>query len=1326
MNFLKSRIFKVIIIFASLFFTLGFYYTFHLPQLKKWAIVKIYDISKAQLPFVILTESIDVNLFPFGVIARNIKATPKKELNDKITNINIKEVHIYLSYIDLIVGDLKFSAIKFIDPKINIILKEKDLWQKTPKTQTNNAFPFDYKQIDQLPLGRIEIQNMWLLVKIDRLNHSLFTKNLNLVLQKQTDSLFFDLSVPHLNIKKNKQKNKLNLSFSTRFLINNESLLLTNLSIKEKHIEFKSNGKISGDFLHSKISSFKVKSNLNANLSHLEQIKNYINQDIQLPKLTGKISLNTLVDNQSLNKGRIKFEFGSKKVAVNNFIIGDLHTDGTLNRYSKNKFEVNLKKLKLKNSSGHITLDKFNLNIAEKTNFSTDLVIHDLELKQLLKNLTVGEIPLHLDISGKAKCDGEIVPNLLIKCEPTLTAENLSVHSGEPDKFAIVDVETLDANGSVTINNQQVEYKAKLKLPTAQGASHGVISYKKGFNIHYEGTNVNFKDIKNLAQLKFEGAADVKGRTWGNTSFGRIQLKAKSKNLWLEDYKLGDSSFSLGYKAGTLNIKNIKGKIKSSQYTGDVSIFLKNSTIKVHGYSPFLDASDLKSVFDRKVDLPFSVSGTGSATLNVFGPLQFNRLSYDLDSSFYRGQVAKESFDVTRFQVVSKKGFVKSKSIYLKKGSGTIRMSGTANPDGQIKLLISGNQLFLKEFEHVNQLGININGNLNFTSQLTGHILSPDSKSKGILSNVYFDNEPLLDSFFQLELNNKRIAGSNSIFGNKIISKFNIPKVDNEPFFFQLKTNNFNFLNFFSIFNNSELRKFYDSKLNANINLYSKSGDPWESNGFLNINDIFVERGNKTLKSHSPLLIEFENGKAKAAEFEVLGGNSFVKFKLLNFEKSSFNTETTGNIDLSLITLLTPLDELKGPMSFSLKTSGPALSPKILGSSYSKNAYVKFPGFNHPFEKINYDLLFNEKHLVLNSAMGQLAGGDFNASGRVQFKKFKNIPVNISGQINNTTLSVIDGIKVKGSGEVKFSGNWFPYELATNFIVDEGLIDMEFNSSGASKTPSYIRLLPQILTNDSFDPIHLNINAQFFNPIIVKNSQFDGRVTGQLNILGTPYSPLLTGNITATQGEINFRDNIFNISHANIIYNNSLPEQPSLDVVALTQFDDEDFTYDIKLTAQGVATKPEIQLSSQPPLQHNEIVSLLALGVSNTEIDKKNIDEQELANQTTYQIGSAILASPIGKQVKSKFGVDVQISSDIDDSNTSVPKFTLKKQLTKKFSAAASRTIEKAPKNDVKFKYNFNKNFSVIGLYDSVEEDSTDNVEKSNFGVDVEYKINFK
>ncbi|MEO0335117.1 MAG: translocation/assembly module TamB domain-containing protein, partial [Pseudomonadota bacterium] len=175
--------------------------------------------------------------------------------------------------------------------------------------------------------------------------------------------------------------------------------------------------------------------------------------------------------------------------------------------------------------------------------------------------------------------------------------------------------------------------------------------------------------------------------------------------------------------------------------------------------------------------------------------------------------------------------------------------------------------------------------------------------------------------------------------------------------------------------------------------------------------------------------------------------------------------------------------------------------------------------------------------------------------------------------------------------------------------------------------------------------------------------------------------------------------------------------------------------YDINLLAQGQSPNLNITLKSQPQLSEQQIISLLALGVTTatTAVNDDRLQsggsgDEAATGAIGTQIGAQILGRQIGKPLKDRLGIDMTISSSVNpDTNTSAPRVILSKQWTPKWETSASRTIEANPRSDFRLQYNVNDNLLFIGNWEGQENSVGDQIIQQNqIGVDLEFRKSFK
>jgi translocation and assembly module TamB len=533
----------------------------------------------------------------------------------------------------------------------------------------------------------------------------------------------------------------------------------------------------------------------------------------------------------------------------------------------------------------------------------------------------------------------------------------------------------------------------------------------------------------------------------------------------------------------------------------------------------------------------------------------------------------------------------------------------------------------------------------------------------------------------------------------------------------------------------------FNTSISGTANLSSAKGGFWTSSGTVELDEFVLRKGTKELSAQKPMRLFIHEGEIYSDNFACSSGDNYLKLDMVGLKKERLNASVNGKLDLSLLGLFTPfISDLRGNMALSMDLKGSLAKPQLSGSAYIDKGYAKFEDFVHPFSKVSADLLFNDNQILLNSVQGELAGGKFGGDGRITFAGDKR-PVDVKGTFSDVRLNIPDGFHSRGSGSVTISGNGFPYTLGINYTVTGGEIVYELGEdSSDSNTVKASAYLPKFLYQEAFHPFTFDVDVTLKNPVSVNNSLAQAQVNGHIAAKGTPDNLLLTGTLTPVPGgKFFFHDTPFEIGSAYIEYDGVPPSKPKVFLTAntrkteISQDDSSGQTrtsekqYDINLLVQGRGPLPEIVLSSQPPLPQQDIVSLLALGVTTGAMDEKRSSDFQAANSSAA-LGATLLQKAGGKRLKESLGVDVKVSSSQPTPETaSTPKVTLSKQWTPKFGASASSTLQANPTNDVKLEYKMNKNVSVIGSWDGREyvqgqQDAARNV----FGLDLEYKLQFK
>lgn len=1323
----------IAVLFAGFAFLIGFFHRYHLPRLKTWLLVEIEEQSKKHSPIRIFPAKLEINLFPPRLVLEDVKLLPQDDVAKKtLIEGHVQKVEVGVSWLALFSGKVRISSLRLEHPLLNLKLSD-ELWKGS------GAAPnFDFDILYLIPIDELEVDNLEVTADYPSRKTHLDLEKLSFSLTNRFRSLQLELQAPKLTLITENQKEPLTLAVETRMLLEEKELSITALKIKKQDSFLVGAGRIDGDFTKMKIEKSILNFRTSLFLPEIHDWVKAVDPTIKVPKLQGRVTLDLgVVMKENDTNPEFRYRLNTEKVSIDGYYLGEAKSEGT---FDQNHLES--KKVEIRQAAGFLELQDIRANFGKEPNLAAKVVVHKLDLNKALDSVKVHGVPVFMEMKGEAPCVATFKPAIDLQCLVQMKGEKLDLRADLKDKKSIIKVDSFAAEGKLKVDMKHVEYDANISAGAkSKGHSSGSIGYETGFKIAYEADDLFFADIADLVSLKIEGKAKIKGTTEGDSHAATLDMDIQGEDLWLENYRLGQATSNIRYKAGNLTFRQIQGSVLTTRYNGQLNINLLKDELSLQGQVPYADLEDIQQIFARYFILPVSVTGTGTADIKAHGPLQFNRLSYTLTSNFYRGTAAGESFDELVFNVAATQGLVTTERVNMMKGSSVITMNGRITPEGVMDSVIIGRALRLEQSESLERLGLNATGQLDFTMSLRGQLPKPKVELNGRLSKLVLADKAAEDSTFKLKVLNDRIEGGGNFIGGVVLADFIWPFDASGPFKLELETKKWNFTNLFSLLSETTRQRDFETALSAKVDLSSSSGGFWNSSGDVKISELMIRRGSLSLSSPQPIDLTFKSGVMNTNNFLIQGDSSFLKLTSEDSQQNKLNIQMNSKLDMALLTLFTPfLADMRGSLSSSIQITGAAMKPQFKGSAFIEKGFVRLKSFPHPFEEIRADLLLDHDLLSINSLRSEFASGQVTGDGRIQFVGLKSIPMDIRAQFQKVSLNIPDGVRTRGSGTVQIKGNYFPYDLAIQYDVNSGEFTREFTeATDATVTVLPSTYLPKFVSQDSFQPVNFDIDLQLRNPLAVKNSMVDALVSGQLKVQGSPDAPKLTGQLSAQRGgKLFFRGNTFDLIVTNMEYNNSPAENPKMYVNAQTRVTEsasEDSsrpqTYDIDMIAQGTAKVPKLTMTSQPPLSEPQIVSLLALGVTSSQTSTAGGFSDKNGNQGSIRIGSALIEKPLGKEIKNRLGLDFAITSSNSATDNS-QKVTLSKQLTPKITASASRSIGKSQSNSAKLEYQMNKNVSVVGSFEGQSDTSatqtTDKkpVDSSVLGLDLEYKLQFK
>ncbi len=1329
MKSLPRKFWIAIALLAGTGFLFGALVGFGVPKLKTYILLKTESFSQARLPLRILPKSIQFHLFPVAVSFGTLRVAPKEELQSLIDPFEIGEAEVQISLLKLLTGKLKINRLAIRKTKLKLRLPE------SKKTKSNKPLAGLFAALQSIPLQNLDIEDSDIKIYLPNPKTEISISGLLLNAEKYNDEVGLQVSADSIYLKDLVSKADLRIGTDCKIFLSPDKIIISHFNLVRGDSQFVINGTAQGDIEALQVREYDMKVHGNFNLESMSTwAAKALGKSNQFPKMSGAAELSADFKLRPGQTEEYKFNLKTENLKLRGYYFGSVQAKGSL----LNK-EVSIPSLLVKNDSYKVELQNLKVSLNDQIRMTATAKVSELSIFELFKNLGLKEIPLWLTASGELPCEAEIKPSFALKCAGSIQGNNLLLRPNLKTDRTIVKLASFSATGSLQVNTEAVSFDAHLSMPNSNGATQGRVSYDDGFHIKYQADKLDFKDVSNLSDLKIEGSSQINGETSGDSSAATMSLQMSGTDFWLSDFWLGSAKTNLSYAKGKLNFSNMSGHYNKSNYQADVVLNLIENQISVMGRSQKLDGADLLQIFGRKVKLPFAVTGTGSLQAKVWGPLQFNALSYDIKSQISRGSIWREPFEQFLFDLHSRDGEVETDRVQLVRGGQIINLSGVGHPDGNINVSAHAQNIKLEESPNFEDFGLSITSLAEFDLKLEGYVLKPDADLFGKLSKTSVADQPAGDSDFHIKFRENTIETQGHFLSDTVLTDLIIPLNANAPFALKLKTKEWNFAPLFASLKAVSAKRDFDSRLTSEVNLTAPNGGIWNSSGKIGVQKFELKRGALSMFAPKDVKIKVNEGQFRIENFNLAGQNTSLKISDATPPTDKIDWQINGKLDMSLISLLLPFfEELRGELSFACNIKANPSRVDLLGSAYIDHGFLKLFDFVHPFDEIKADILFNKKKVLINSIKGDFAGGQITGDGNLEFKSYHHLPFQINATLDKVSLKVPDGFLTKGDGKLTLSGTWFPFLLKGSYEVSDGLVSKEFGDNEDSTNAKFNQYLPKNISEENQSPLILDLDVNFNKGLPIRNSLMEGTLKGKMNIKGSPQKASLIGIVSAApESKVKFNERPFDVITANFTFDDTKEINPKLYLSARTHIDpstpnSKDIEYDINLLVQGTASKPVVVLTSLPALVQSDIISLLALGTLSTNASLNSNTSQQNGNPGFMLPSSILKQSPIGKGLKDRFDVDLQFTSGFDETeNVAVQKISLSGKLADKLGWVYNRSIGSRSDNEISLKYNLSKRFQVVGSFVNRQADETEiqqqKIDNPNvLGLDLEYRFQFK
>jgi translocation and assembly module TamB len=342
-----------------------------------------------------------------------------------------------------------------------------------------------------------------------------------------------------------------------------------------------------------------------------------------------------------------------------------------------------------------------------------------------------------------------------------------------------------------------------------------------------------------------------------------------------------------------------------------------------------------------------------------------------------------------------------------------------------------------------------------------------------------------------------------------------------------------------------------------------------------------------------------------------------------------------------------------------------------------------------------------------------MGGGTFSISGYAQLASLAIQDFSTKVSFENVSVRYPEGLSSTLSGALNYDGDTKAQSLTGDVTVKHALYDkrvdwksmlVDIGKGLYKKKKSDIGWIGET---------QINIRFHGNNNILLQNNLAKMSIGIDVFLRGTVNQPQLLGRVEAVKGTVYFRNNEFKIVHASADFVDPNRLNPVLDIQAEIVVRQ----YLVTLAITGAADRAIVVLLSQPSLPDADIVALLAVGKTSTELKGK---ENDVGMSEAYYFATGQLQDIVESRARSLTGLDrFQVDPYVNKGDVTVPRVTVGKEIVqdKVVVTYSSNVGSTTPEQLFRLEYILDRHFSVVG-----EQDET----SGNIGADIKYRFEFK
>lgn len=981
----------------------------------------------------------------------------------------------------------------------------------------------------------------------------------------------------------------------------------------------------------------------------------------------------------------------------------------------------------------------------ESLTLDAEVTLHDLRFAEVLENLTLPNSHCEiLVVGGGGHFHGTLAPFRIDSVGDTLVdGRDVRVtlegwHHEARTNVLLVPAAQLRTR--LRFDPSGVRFRqSRLDWGSSSVGLEAHLRLSGDFEVHGRSERIDYDDVNPLAGFDIGGKGSMRFDITGAYEDPLITGHTTVAAFRFHTYVFGDVDTDLSYRNLVIRAANGRGTRGHTRFTvpsGELDFGAPTFTAKATVLSDRTVLSEFYEIWHVDTDPDFtSIQGEARGTTLVH--YAANVLDVDYDAALADMTVYGERFSEGQLRGHWKwvdrnagwrGGDVDFDELTLRKGAGTVSVDGHTRRGGVLDLFVVADRI---AFADVTQLppearGLDAVFGVHFPVRGTLENLDVRGGRLG-LSEVRLGGRRLGTSDVSFDVRGPLVTVRGDLLGGQIGLAMHSRRSQGIPFAGRI-----------------ELRDFALGWLLPRLGVPSAAGASGVATGVVQIDRGLLSRpeaaegrltlsvlrlgvGDYTLANTAPVRLSFGGGGVSVDAASFAGRSTQLDLAGTLHGTGALALRMHGEVYLDFLSGLYPdLEEVHGTVSIDGNLGGTRRRPLFLGAATLSGGSVKLRDVDERLEGLSGTVQFSQSRLLVQDFQGRIGNGRVTMEGSVRLAGADLAGYSLGIGLRDVGVRLDDeGTSTVLDGALHL--RWGRGERLPTLEGDLDVVRLRYEREMLLADFRQLDRRARRAEVEEYDPardhVALSVRLHGSDNLVVANNLLDAEfrideTNGPLVLVGTDQRLGLVGELALTRGTLRFRNNDFDIARGAITFDDRTKIDPRFDVSAETEMRD----WRVRLQALGSADEFRVFTTSEPELPEEDVLLLLALGVTRDELSDQETNSGLIGGQAALEALAAVTG--VDREVRRVVPIDdIRIGSTYStQTNRSEPTLSVGKRVGRNVRVTATTGLGEARDVSANVEWRLNRNLSVEGGYNNNDQQTN----LGNVGVDLRFRLEFE